>query len=139
MSRVLVVEDDEAIMETLIMFLDLEGHEVCRARSVGEALDVLDRQRPELILLDYMLQDGTAEPVTRRLRERYGAGTPVILLTATEKPLEKMRFVSADTVISKPFDLDVLIRAMALLLPDRHESRDAVAGHLSLLPVMSAP
>jgi len=112
LSKVLVVEDDSAILETLSIFLAMEGYEMERATSVREARARLDQMRPDLVLLDYMLQDDTAEPVVQHLWERHGRGIPVILLTAAENPQEKRESAGASMVISKPFDLDILLSHM---------------------------
>ncbi|MEW6055949.1 MAG: response regulator [Bdellovibrionota bacterium] len=111
-KQVLLVEDDAAIMETLSMFLNYEGYEVLRARSVAQAIEVLRIQSPDVVLLDYMLQDGTAEPVVVELRTLYEDRVKVILLTAADDPSGKGRTVGADAVVAKPFELDGLLATL---------------------------
>ncbi|MBI3555085.1 MAG: response regulator transcription factor [Deltaproteobacteria bacterium] len=111
-ERILLVEDDGAIMETLAMFLQYEGYEVLRARNVERALEVLEHATPQLVLLDYMLQDDTAEPVIAALRAKHGDCVRVILLTAADDPVGKARDSGADSVVAKPFELEVLLRAI---------------------------
>ena len=107
--RILVIEDDIAIMETLVIFLHYEGYQVSKARSVESALECLDEGRPDLVLLDYMLQDDTAEAVVEAARAQH-PGVPIILLTAAEDSAGKGKMLGVDDVVSKPFELDVLLR-----------------------------
>ena len=111
-KQILLVEDDVAIMDTLTMFLQYEGYEVLRARSVERACDILAQTTPDLVLLDYMLQDDTAEPVIAALRERHVGQVRVILLTAADDPAGKARDLGVDGVVAKPFELEVLLRAI---------------------------
>lgn len=111
-KQILLVEDDSAIMETLVMFLQYEGYDVVKARSVERALQILAECRPDLVLLDYMLQDDTAEPVVNAVRARYGGDVRVLLLTAAEDPDGKSRTIGTDGVVAKPFELDSLLRSV---------------------------
>lgn len=111
-KQILVVEDDAAIMETLSMFLCYEGYQVLRAHDVAEALDSIETEQPDLLLLDYMLHDETAEPVVEALRARNGREVPVILMTAIDNPVGRARVLGVEAVVPKPFELDVLLRVM---------------------------
>src|SRR5690349_18855370 len=99
MKRIMIVEDDAAIVETLAMFLRYEGYEVSKSRSVGHAMDCLSNERPDLVLLDYMLQDDTAEPVVEAVRQNYGDEVVVVLFTAADDPSGKASQIGADEVI----------------------------------------
>ncbi|MBI3542521.1 MAG: response regulator, partial [Deltaproteobacteria bacterium] len=83
-KTILLVEDDAAIIDTLTMFLRYEGYEVLKARSVGRALEVLETTCPDLVLLDYMLQDDTGDRVVAFARRKYGYDTKIMLLTAVD-------------------------------------------------------
>lgn len=111
-KKILVVEDDAAIIETLSIFLRYEGYEVLKATSVEQARSMLDEVCPDLVLLDYMLQDNTAEPVAKHLRLRYGSKPIIVLLTAADDALAKRDLIHANAVVAKPFDLDVLLRVI---------------------------
>lgn len=115
--QILLVEDDGAIMDTLTIFLQYEGYEVLKARSVERAMEVLKEIKPDLVLLDYMLQDNTAEPVIEFIRSQY-AKLPVILLTAADDPSGKARNIGADGVVAKPFELDVLLGSVRNFLEE---------------------
>src|SRR5690242_3370004 len=105
-QQILLVEDDAAIMETLALFLRYEGYEVIKARNTAEAGACIQAGKPDLALLDYMLQDDTAEPVVEMLRGAYGRDVKVILFTAADDPVGKGDAVAADAVVAKPFELD---------------------------------
>lgn len=114
-KQILLVEDDAAIMDTLTIFLRYEGFEVRQARSVERALAVLEDFRPELVLLDYMLLDDTAEKVVAVARERH-RGVPILLLTAADDPTGKALALEVDGVVAKPFELELLLKSVLDLL-----------------------
>jgi DNA-binding response OmpR family regulator len=109
-KQILIVEDDAAIMETLTIFLSYEGFRVLKAQNIKQAFNLIETTKPDLVLLDYMLQDDTAEPIVDFLRKRHPERIPILLLTAAEDPEGKRMLVDADAVIPKPFDLDLLLQ-----------------------------
>ena len=106
--NVLVVDDQEAIRDTLQTALDDEGFTVETAANGQEALDILERWQPCVILLDLMMpvMDGWAFCAEQR---RTGSTIPVVLLSAAGHLDEQQRTLEAAAVISKPFDLDRVI------------------------------
>src|SRR5580698_7199689 len=78
--RVLVVDDEEHITELVAMGLGYNGFDVERVASGRQALEAIERRRPDLVILDVMLPDLDGFEVARRLRASEGAGTttPVI-------------------------------------------------------------
>ena len=106
--NVLVVDDQEAIRDTLQVALDDEGFTVETAANGQEALDILMRWKPCVILLDLMMpvMDGwafCAEQV------RTGDLTPIVLLSAAGGLEEQAKALCAVAVIAKPFDIDRVI------------------------------
>lgn len=128
-KQILLVEDDAAIMDTLAIFLHYEGYSVLKARSVEKALEKLESEHLDLILLDYMLQDDTAEPVVDAVRQRH-PDVPILLLTAADDPSGKARTVGADGVVSKPFELDVLLKHIRDFMHSKSRRTDADAPKL---------
>jgi len=106
--HVLVVDDQEAIRHTLQVALDDEGFTVECAANGREALDILARWTPCVILLDLMMpvMDGWAFCEEQR---RSGNETPVVLLSAAGGLEEEQRALGAAAVISKPFDIDHVV------------------------------
>ncbi len=117
-KKILAVDDEPNILMSIEFILEMEGYEVHIARDGEEALDVAERERPDLILLDINMPRKDGYEVCRILRERQElAGTKVVMLTAKGQVLEKKKGieVGADEYVTKPFSADELlekIRAM---------------------------
>jgi len=109
--KVLVVDDQEVIRDTLQTALDDEGFTVETAANGREALDVLERWDPCVILLDLLMpvMDGWAFCAEQR---RSGDTTPVVLLSAAGGLDEEAKTLCAAGFIAKPFDLDHVISAI---------------------------
>lgn len=101
MKRVLLVEDDAAIVRTLSEYLQTEGFSVDHAAKESDAIELLYRQ-PDLLLVDISLQSGTGYGVCRAAKEK---GFPVVFLTASgdENSVVKGLDMGADDYIAKPF------------------------------------
>jgi two-component system, OmpR family, response regulator RegX3 len=115
-TRILIVDDDELIADSLSYSLRLEGYET---RSVGlgaQALDALSAFSPDLVVLDLNLPDINGMEVCRQMRIR---GTiPVIMLTARDDEIDRVMGleVGADDYLTKPFAFrELLARIRALL------------------------
>ncbi|MGB9802735.1 response regulator, partial [Desulfofundulus sp.] len=106
MSRILVVDDEEHIVELLRFNLEKEGYQVITATDGNTAIEMARSQRPDLILLDVMLpgQDGLA--VCRTLQqEAETRHIPVIMISARGEELDKVLGLEmgADDYVTKPF------------------------------------
>ncbi|MEU6673906.1 response regulator transcription factor [Streptomyces sp. NPDC046925] len=124
-TRLLVVDDEPAILDVLATSLRFLGYEVGEAATGTEALAAVRRQAPHLILLDVMLPDVDGFEVVRRLRQG-GSEVPVIFLTARESGQDIVGGLDlgADDYITKPFRLaEVAARVRAVMR--RGESRTA--------------
>ena len=80
-STVLIAEDDRAVRTALTRALELEGYRVTTAPDGAAALEMLERERPDVVVLDVMMPNVDGLNVCRRMRAR-GDLTPVLLLTA---------------------------------------------------------
>ena len=102
MIRILLVEDDTSIIETLSAFLEREGFICAKATREDEAKEKLDRAPFDLALLDVSLQKGSGFPVCKSAKEK---GVPVIFLTASgeEESVVRGLDMGADDYITKPF------------------------------------
>jgi two-component system, OmpR family, response regulator len=118
--RVLVVDDEEHITELLSMGLSMAGFEVERAATGRAALAAIERQRPDLVVLDVMLPDLNGFTVAKRLRQTEGAGTrvPVIFLTARDATTDKIEGLrlGSDDYMTKPFSVAELIERVKAVL-----------------------
>ncbi len=113
---VLVVDDDPTILATVAETLDLEGYPVVTATNGAEALDVMERTSPSLVLLDMRMPVLDGWGFVRALRER-GLDTTVVVMTATADARRWAAEIGAKGVLAKPFDLDDLIAEVQRLRP----------------------
>jgi DNA-binding response OmpR family regulator len=124
MIRVLVIEDDPAILLGLTDNLGFEGYEVLSApdAETGELLQ--ETRRPDLIVLDLMLPRMSGLEFCRSLRTR-GIQTPVLMLTAKSEESDRVLGldIGADDYVTKPFSLkELMARVRALLRRSRTAS-----------------
>jgi len=115
-SKVLVVEDEVPLLETLEYNLVKEGYKVCTASDGISALEVARRECPDLILLDIMLPQLDGLEVCRILRREMNA--PIIMLTARTDEVDRVvgLEMGADDYVTKPFSMrELLARVKALL------------------------
>jgi two-component system OmpR family response regulator len=116
-ARILVVDDEPSIVDAVATAFRYEGFDVAEAYSGREALDVVERFEPDLIVLDWMLPDIAGIDVGRTLREQ-GNKSAVLFLTAkdaTENKVEALR-AGGDDYVTKPFSLaEVVARVQAIL------------------------
>jgi CheY-like chemotaxis protein len=110
-KRVLVVDDDASIRELLATALEDDGYEVVPATNGQDALSVVERWRPDVIVLDLMMPVMDGWTFAKRLRER--DQIPIVVLSAANDLARHARTVGATDVISKPFDLDQLLPKVA--------------------------
>ena len=114
--RILVVEDEPHLSQLVTDVLEAEGYTVIAVGTGGEAEAVLERVKPDLVLLDIMLPDADGLILCSQIQARWPA--PVIMVSATKR--ERDRILSlrlgADDFIAKPFDtLELVARVEAVL------------------------
>lgn len=117
MNRILVVEDEPAMLMGLKDNLEFEGYEVDTADDGNRGLELILENRHDLILLDVMLPSMSGFDVCRNARSQ-GISTPVILLTAKGEEIDKVLGLElgADDYMTKPFSLrELLARIKAIL------------------------
>jgi len=115
-QRILVVDDEHAIVETLRYALEKEGYEVLDAGDGGQALDLARGRPPDLVLLDVMLPGMSGFEVCRMLRLE--SAVPILMITARADEPDRVvgLDLGADDYITKPFSIrEVLARVRAAL------------------------
>jgi two-component system chemotaxis response regulator CheY len=107
-ARVLVVDDDPSILDTVTSILESEGHKVMAANGGEEAISMVRAWHPTLVLLDMRMpiMDGWA--VAKALRES-GSRVPIVVMTAAENARRWADEIGAAGHLDKPFGLDELI------------------------------
>jgi two-component system response regulator RegX3 len=124
---VLVIEDEESFIEALVVGLKREGFLVTVARNGVEGLDLFDRVRPDLILLDLWLPQKSGIDVCRDIRAR--SRVPIIMVTAKSSEIDTVvgLEVGADDYVTKPYRLRELVARMRAVLrrsPASEEDRE---------------
>ena len=118
-AKVLVVDDEPRNVRLLSMILKTQGYDVLQGYSGEEALEKVETESPDLILLDIMMPRMNGYEVCKRLREaEHTEAIPIVMITALRGLDEKIKAldIGADDFISKPFDkLEVLARIRTLL------------------------
>lgn len=124
-SRIMIVEDNPLIVEFVMARLQREGFDVIVAEGCQEALDLLQHNRPDLIVLDIVLDDGEGYDVCRTIRAGGERGSlahltdvPVLMLTARAEEQDRLKGfqAGADDYLTKPFNPEELIYRIQAIL-----------------------
>jgi DNA-binding response OmpR family regulator len=108
MSKILVVEDDEFLAETIADCLIFTGHNADRIGTGTEACQMLKTNQYDLVLLDSMLPDMNGLDILKVYKEEKGTAK-VLFLTGAKKNEEAAMELGADYFLSKPFEIDELL------------------------------
>lgn len=111
-KHVLVVDDDDAIRRVVAETLLLEGYDVTAVSHGGVALDSLAQRLPDVILLDMRMPVMDGWEFARRYRATPGPHALIIVMTAAQDAPQWCREIGADGCLSKPFDLDDLLKSV---------------------------
>jgi two-component system phosphate regulon response regulator PhoB len=125
---VLVVEDEAAQREVLSYNLEAEGFHVARAEDGEEAIMLFEEERPDLVILDWMLPKLSGIEVCRQIKIRpESRGVPVIMLSARSEEVDRVRGLEtgADDYVVKPYSV---IELMARVRAQLRRTRPASAG-----------
>jgi two-component system response regulator VanR len=132
MSHILIIEDERKIQEILTEFLREYGFETSSAYDGVEGLDMLRRNRYDLVLLDVMMPKIDGFGVLELLRR--DCDVPVIMLTALEEEAHQMKGfdLKADDYITKPFSMNLLIRRIEAVLRRKLRTNSSCAETASV-------
>jgi two-component system KDP operon response regulator KdpE len=134
--KVLVVDDEPAILRFLRPALIAGGYEVAEAASMSEAVRAIAARAPDIVVLDLGLPDGDGKDVIRKVRE--WSAVPIIVLSAREREAEKIEAfdLGADDYVNKPFGVGELMARIRTALRHRSEGTGgAPALHLGDLEI----
>ncbi|HRO58403.1 MAG TPA: response regulator [Burkholderiaceae bacterium] len=130
-ERILVVDDDRVVREMLAEYLDSHGYQVDCADSGAAMRAAIEREPPDLVLLDLRLPDQDGLTLARYLREHYDIG--IIMVTGSSETVDRVigLEIGADDYIGKPFDLrELRARIKSVLRRLQSAPPDALAGSL---------
>jgi DNA-binding response OmpR family regulator len=127
-NKVLIVEDEPTLLETLEYNLSRHGYQVCTAADGPSAVEMARQEQPDLIVLDVMLPGLDGFEVCRILRPEMSV--PILMLTARDEEVDKVvgLEVGADDYMTKPFSMrELLARVKALLRRVRIDREELAA------------
>jgi len=129
--RILVVEDEKAIREAVVAYLEREGYWVTPAADGADAVEVFGKHRFDLVVLDLMLPKLSGEDVCRRIRET--SDVPIIMLTAKGEIEDRISGLElgADDYLVKPFSPRELVARVRALLRRAHVTEEPQRDRLS--------
>src|SRR5205807_5988110 len=113
---ILIVDDEPNIIRLIQMYLEREGYGTLSARTGGEAIEMMSRHNPALVILDIMLPDIDGWEVCREIRRT--SDVPIIMLTAREADEDKIvgLEIGADDYVTKPFVPRELVARVKVIL-----------------------
>jgi len=127
-AKILVVEDDRNLLDTLKYNLSKEGYNAVTAIDGAEALAVARREKPDLIILDIMLPKLSGFEVCRILRKEMTI--PILMLTAKDEEIDKIvgLEIGADDYMTKPFSMRELLARLGAVLRRTEMAVRSVGG-----------
>jgi len=119
-DKILVVDDDPDILEALFMILDSKGYSTVKAQNGLEALDMIKRDKPDLIILDLLMPKMDGFSVIKTLQETEWAdyqNIPILILTSVREDASRRRYeletgkdLGVDDYLEKPFSPNILLK-----------------------------
>jgi two-component system alkaline phosphatase synthesis response regulator PhoP len=131
-GKILLVEDEEHLSNTIKLNLELEGYEVVTVADGSRALEAFRKSRPELVILDVMLPGMSGLDVCQAIR-RENEQVAILFLTAKGTSYDKVYGlkIGADDYLTKPFDLEEFLLRVQILF--RRKSRAPETGTLPVI------
>ena len=136
-QKILVVDDDREILFSLSKLLEYDGFEVIQARDGSEALEQLEKEKPDLILLDIMMPK--LDGISALMKIRESNHVPVIVLSAKTQDSDKVYGLTmgADDYICKPYnpaELSARVKALLRRFRARRRFMSACGMRVSAMP-----
>jgi DNA-binding response OmpR family regulator len=118
-KRILLVDDDGEIVDSMKIALESKGYQILVARDGNQGLALAEREDPDLMILDMMMPKRSGFLVLEKLRRSRPVPVRVIMITANEGSRHKAyaEMLGVDDYIRKPFAMDRLIESVQRLLP----------------------
>jgi len=119
--KILIIDDDQAVLEILNEWLSLDGFQVKAISEIENILEVINRFNPHVILLDFLLKGTNGGELCYQIKSSYKYNLlPVIIFSAFPERVLSLDRYRCDLFIQKPFDLNTLEQQInALISPEK--------------------
>jgi len=124
MKRILIIEDDMAILRGLKDNLEYESYEVLTATDGEQGYCLIQEKKPDLIVLDLMLPRMSGYELCRKVRKE-GITTPILMLTARGEEVDRVLGLDlgADDYVTKPFSVPELLARIRAIIRRIHQAK----------------
>ena len=132
--KILIIEDEKDILDLVKIHLVKEGFKISFAMSGQQAIDNINADKPDLVILDLMLPDMDGIDLCRLIKHNLKTqNIPIIMLTAKNKDSDIIAglTIGADDYITKPFNLDILTARIKTVLRRKHD----ILGNMSIIKI----
>jgi DNA-binding response OmpR family regulator len=110
-GTVLLIDDDEAVLDSTSLFLGVSGFRVLVASNSQQALELLDKEKPDLVITDYGLaQQETGLDLLRTIRDKLGHHVPAIVITGDISQRNRAGLGANTEIVCKPIDPQLLLQ-----------------------------
>jgi DNA-binding response OmpR family regulator len=106
--KILVIEDDLSVRETLGMVLESSQHHVDLIENGKQALEYLAETWPDVMLLDLTLPEMSGEEVYQEIHNRFGKTPPTVIVSAAQKAADRAKFMPGALFLAKPYTIEDL-------------------------------
>lgn len=124
-KRLLVIDDDKDLLEVIKIYFEMEGYIVITLTRVDNIFNAFSQYHPDLILLDYQMPEENGDKICQQLKSNPATfNVPVIMISGYSKAELERDYHGWNGVVSKPFDLPVLQRAIEKFLKKPADERN---------------
>lgn len=133
MARVLIIDDEPALRDSLTYAFDREGYDVLAAADGRQGLDIASRGAADVVVLDLMLPDLDGREVCSQIRK--SSRVPIVMLTARDQPSDRLTGfeLGADDYVTKPFNTKELIARVGAVLRREQNAKALLSTDEALL------
>jgi CheY-like chemotaxis protein len=119
-KKILVIDDDKAILNALEMLLELSGYDVVATTEAKRTFKMVDETHPDAILLDMYLSGSDGREICKKLKiKKETKDIPVIMISANPNAGKDSKKVGADFFLEKPFDIGVLLSLLSYKIANK--------------------
>ncbi|MEP6653670.1 MAG: response regulator transcription factor [Myxococcales bacterium] len=133
MARVLIIDDEPALRDSLAYAFEREGYDVVAAPDGRQGLDIASRGTADVVILDLMLPDLDGGEVCSQIRK--SSRVPIVMLTARDQPSDRLTGfdLGADDYVTKPFNTKELIARVTAVLRREQNAKALLSANESML------